>query len=348
MKNLLLALVTVVVTLCVLDAAFRLFYTPKLRNPRMGVYNNHKTPWGVNKTEIRGNYFRYKPNIVFKHCYDGEDNGKLEPDKCITFKTNTFGYRDIEHQLVKPDTVYRILIFGDSFTVGEGTCFEEIYTSVLQKNSKYYRIGNKSIEIINLGFPGNNTSSELDCYNFFARQLNADMIIVQWNTNDFPILPSTKKSLDVMGSDYLSLYKSSGKYSWSSLLHYLWYHFRTKQIANEIIKLTQSELARGCGSFHQIEEFRNRASSSNAAFCLLIFPEIINFSNYPYDNIIDSLVSFCADRNIECVNLFPQLAKFSAQKLWAHETDHHPNYLAHHIAATELMSYFNQKFHWNN
>lgn len=49
-------------------------------------------------------------------------------------RTNSLGFRDVEHPVNKPVGEYRILALGDSFTEGQGAPFSETGLSVLQRN----------------------------------------------------------------------------------------------------------------------------------------------------------------------------------------------------------------------
>ena len=49
-------------------------------------------------------------------------------------RTNSLGFRDIEHPVVKPVGEYRLLAIGDSFTEGWGARFEQTWLNVLGRN----------------------------------------------------------------------------------------------------------------------------------------------------------------------------------------------------------------------
>jgi len=57
-----------------------------------------------------------------------------QPEFDYEVRTNSMGFRDIEHPLTKASGEIRILAIGDSFTEGQGAPFEQTWLSVLGRN----------------------------------------------------------------------------------------------------------------------------------------------------------------------------------------------------------------------
>lgn len=89
----------------------------------------------------------------------------------------------------------------------------------------------------------------------------------------------------------------------------------------------------------QVARLRDDVERTGAAFSVLIFPELIHFDDYPYSGIIETVMNYCRNEKVSCVNLLPELARHSAEDLWVHETDHHPNQIAHAIASEALVQH---------
>lgn len=121
-----------------------------------------------------------------------EDNMYFEPDpftgyklkansvgffiQGIEGKTNSLGYRDDEFELTpSPDTT-RILVIGDSFTVGANVTQEEAYPQVLETLLAEH--ATSKVEVINAGVGGWNPFHYAQYYEHYGRQLAPNMVVV--------------------------------------------------------------------------------------------------------------------------------------------------------------------------
>lgn len=77
-------------------------------------------------------------------------------NKKFSYKKNSNGFRTIEFK--KIDWANSIVVFGDSYTMGEGNTIEDVYTSVLQDMT--------GIPVINLGIGG--AGVDRSCWNSLA------------------------------------------------------------------------------------------------------------------------------------------------------------------------------------
>jgi hypothetical protein len=97
-------------------------------------------------------------------------------------RTNSLGLRgkDIPS---KKDNEIRILILGDSFTFGIGVEEDETYSSKLEVllNSKI----DKAFKVINAGFPGLGTYTQLHFFKEYGLKLNPDLVILQFYIDVF-------------------------------------------------------------------------------------------------------------------------------------------------------------------
>ncbi len=100
----------------------------------------------------------------------------------IPLKTNSFGLKDKEYLVEKSGNVYRILLFGDSFTFGQ--MLPNNYTLPKQIERKLNDVSEDSIEVINFGVCGLNTFQEMMFYSQFGQKFNPDMVVLVWCTGD--------------------------------------------------------------------------------------------------------------------------------------------------------------------
>lgn len=105
---------------------------------------------------------------------------KLKP---TSIKINSYGFRDYEYSISKPNNTFRIIGLGDSNTFGWGVELNETYLKVLEKRLNK-NLKSKKYEMLNLGVIGLNTLQEVELFKEKGRELNPDLIIIGFTSND--------------------------------------------------------------------------------------------------------------------------------------------------------------------
>jgi hypothetical protein len=96
-------------------------------------------------------------------------------------KVNSFGLRDDEFTLEKPEGVFRILVLGDSLPYGRVVGMKKTFPNQLER---IYLDKGKKVEVINAGVSGYSPYNELYYYLEEGRKFKPDMIIVAFCMND--------------------------------------------------------------------------------------------------------------------------------------------------------------------
>ena len=97
---------------------------------------------------------------------------------------NSLGFRGDEFSQTKPLNTYRIFMVGGSTTLGNGESSVDTTTpGILKKIFDSYDSGQK-IEVINAGFSGGNSSTELNLIKQKLMMLSPDLIIIYDGWND--------------------------------------------------------------------------------------------------------------------------------------------------------------------
>src|SRR5207253_3449210 len=240
-------------------------------------------------------------------CYSGTSRDYFDSRGCVTCHINRWGYRGRDFTIEKSAEVYRIVFLGDSFTFGEGTPEPFLFTTVLSRTLDDRHIGGRRIEVINLGIAGQDGAEELTTYAEFGRKLAADLVILQWNTNDVPLSDIQQDHFRLIGRRYRELF-GNNPYRWSRLLTMFYFNMRLQTISRQIITITNEQAEKGRDTFNSIGLLRSVVEADGAEFTVLDFPEIIRFNDYPYVTIVDLLKQYCQSHQIPLVDLLPALS----------------------------------------
>ncbi len=110
-------------------------------------------------------------------------------------KINSQGFRDSEYAIEKPENVYRIIVFGDSFTFGLGVENNETYPEQLE--ILLNRENEKKFEVLNFGFYGHTLIKEVAYLEAKALNYSPDLIIIGITlANDFKQTINTHNLID--------------------------------------------------------------------------------------------------------------------------------------------------------
>jgi hypothetical protein len=165
--KILLIFLSIVLTLSALEISFRIIgklkgidfrlYMQELKNP-------DRLPKGI-FIDTHSNYI-LRPDSQFL---------STTSDFFVVYSINSRGIRDREYTIEKPENITRILVFGDSFTFGEGVEYGKRFTDIPEKHLP-------NIELINFGVPGYGLD---DSFVFFINEglkYNADYLFILINT----------------------------------------------------------------------------------------------------------------------------------------------------------------------
>lgn len=93
-------------------------------------------------------------------------------------RTNSMGFREDKEYGTKPKDTYRILAIGDSFTMGVAVELDQSFVKLLEKSLS--QRPQRRYEVINAGIPGFDTRQELVLITRYGRELNPDLILLNF------------------------------------------------------------------------------------------------------------------------------------------------------------------------
>jgi lysophospholipase L1-like esterase len=157
--SIILFLIVIVSTIVLGEIIIRIF-APQPIVPRFV----ESAPWGIRKVIA---------NVDAIHQTD---------EYSYRYRTNSQGFRGTKEYSINPeDGVYRIVVQGDSVTLGHGVKDNETFSAVLEDMLRKKGI---NAEVINMGVSGFGTAEELIQFDNVAKQYNPNLVILAYFQND--------------------------------------------------------------------------------------------------------------------------------------------------------------------
>lgn len=166
LKSIGLFIFSVVLTLLALDGLVRIF------SPQ----------------DLRFNFTQWDEYVGFVNIPEIEGT-TVHSDYLMKVRINSKGLRDREFDYQKEPGTYRIGVFGDSFTFGEGVqnneTFPKLLEDLLRADERLNRADRK-IEVLNFGIGKTGTSHQFALYRKEGKKYALDLVIIGFlSANDF-------------------------------------------------------------------------------------------------------------------------------------------------------------------
>ena len=300
----------------------------------------------------------------------------------IPLDINSMGLRDKEYQLQHQPNTFRIVILGDSVTMGQAVRQEDSYPKQLEAlfaAEKEKGLRNITVEVINAGVSGYSTHEEMLFLKETAIMYNPDMIITGFALNDIGSVPLVLRGNDIKSRAFFKV-KEFVKYnfwSYSYLLRtigsfkYNIANLGARKPGNIITNAINEEdytpkSAAWNITYEAMKEMKATAGANNARLIIAILPELRFFNNttpqaYRYaglqksvseqfkqigkESVVESEKSESgkSGTEIEIADLLPALSSYARQDITVSETDAHPNKRGNEIIAKAIKEFLDQK-----
>ncbi|MEC7641179.1 MAG: SGNH/GDSL hydrolase family protein, partial [Nitrospinota bacterium] len=228
---------------------------------------------------------------------------------------NSHGFRDYEYSIEKPDDVFRIMVMGDSQTVGHGIeKLNDTWPKILE-SSLNEGFEKKKFEVINMANWGYNFDKFF--YDTFERafKFQPDIILIQvFFHND--VLTPRNHHCDYgqfihWGSDFFEDLKTVNRFLNKSRL-YQFFKFRLDQL---LIKLGRKKSYADClkerfdsrgwdMSMVYLNQIIKASKLKNVKIMLSILPVLYNLDDYEIYWAHEKLKNHCHAQQITCLDLF--------------------------------------------
>jgi lysophospholipase L1-like esterase len=255
----------------------------------------------------------------------------------VDIKINAHKLREYDYDFAKPAGVTRILMLGDSVTMGWGAPFDDSTPKKLEKRLNA-DAGGRRYQVINTGVGNYNPAMEIAYFLAEGYRYDPDIVVLNFTVNDAEPTPVRKHSL-IFENSYAAVLAAG---AWDTLLRLYGSRPDWKQYYEEIF----ADDAPGW-------LFNQRSIAQLAAYCrshnirLLIanYPDLHQLVNYPLQLVTDKIAAVSKANSTAFVDLLPAVADVAQPRtLWTTASDAHPNGLAATRYATLLQQTLRSNF----
>lgn len=358
---------TLLLAILFLEAAMRAFRVVPARHARPTVKilsGGIPLPGGgiLVKTDSRLQHLgvqmgEYVPGAEYKTIFDSNDRGYFDPaDNGVLNKINSLGMRGPEIDENKTTGTYRILALGDSFTFGIGVRDEDTFVRRIEKQLNAQATSAPTrYEVLNAGVEGYNTRDEVITLEHRWLKLQPDVVLITFYLNDayadFTFL-NRGEAQGVGAEKPLNLAQYSYVYDYAQhALHVRRESQRIKAFyqrqffskADQFLDNPGSTNVDWTHSRRALERAVQLSRQHNFRLALVIFPELYSLNaDYPFTAIHRHVQQTCQQLGISTYDLLDAFKGHRDKDLWVHPADHHPNEIAHEIAARAILAFLNQ------
>jgi hypothetical protein len=124
----------------------------------------------------------------------------------VELSTNSMGLRDREYTVTKPEGVRRILMLGDSTTLGWGVPLDQTVAKILE--GQLNQAGSGRFEVLNAGIGNYDTVQETAQYEQRDRKFHPDIVVLEYFINDAEPVP-VEHSSTLLERSYLMAFAVS-------------------------------------------------------------------------------------------------------------------------------------------
>ncbi len=282
-------------------------------------------------------------------------------------EVNSKGQRGPEYTVEKPENVFRIAIFGDSFTYGFGLPLEETFPVLLQRQLN--ETFDDSIEVINFGATALNTFEEFMYFCKHGTEVNPDLVLTVWYLNDVETRGYALDDLvhfvenDSLRIEQYQLGNRNGRmemtaqtsdHPFQNLLEDNLYTYRhslriLNQLAHSTPLLTVDPLetmytdTTSPGyrlSFASLSQFKEKSCDIGAEYGVIIYPSLLELKKDDLnDGIYKKVADYCSNKEMPCLNLFPVFKGQKTSEMLTHHTDIHPSAQANSLAVPVMCEF---------
>jgi HEAT repeat protein len=212
---------------------------------------------------------------------------------------NGDGLRDRSHPRERPEGARRVVMLGDSVTLGDQIKPSEAYPQVLEAS---LRAAGRPIEVMNVGLWGWSTRQERIAYARLVRHYRPDAVVLAVCLNDIPELQNNLTRPPVW---------LTGLFRRSALVR------RVVNAQGREIQSVEQLFTRGneprvreamARFFDEVRGLRHEVLADGTSFAVVVFPFRFQVAaGAPPPTVQRDILSFCGAEKLRCLDLLPIL-----------------------------------------
>jgi hypothetical protein len=248
----------------------------------------------------------------------------------VDVATNSKGLRDREIAYERTPGALRVVMIGDSGTLGWGVRPEQTYSKLLEA-----MFAEKDIkaEVVNTGVGNFKTIQKVEYFLTETHKYNPDLLVMAYSANDAEIMPP-RHAPNLFSRNCLSCVFIAGRVD--TLLRRL----STRPEWDEhYLSLYQDGKSQGwLESKEYLRKLRDYCNERGVRVLIANIPEIHDVQHYKLQSITDLAQKMAADYRFEFVDTTVWLRTVDSPKLWVSPGDPHPNEMGHQLTAQAIFS----------
>ncbi|MEN8161267.1 MAG: GDSL-type esterase/lipase family protein [Myxococcota bacterium] len=262
---------------------------------------------------------------------------------CVEFTNNRSGFRGADFANERRPGSLRVVVLGDSFAYGVGVADTE--TLAVQLETALAERGpSRDVEVINLGEPGIDTSRQLAHWHEH-RKLRPDVVVLAYVLNDVSRAEGVGERN--AAADLVMLrpgHLETGGWRGSALVRFVSHRLARRRahdgtLAGYLEAFDAERNAEGLAETEaRLGELAREVAADGAELLVALYPILYRLGDdYPLAPAHETLGAIFDRLDLAWIDLRTDaFAGQPAEALHVHPLDHHPNALAHGLAARAI------------
>ena len=251
----------------------------------------------------------------------------------VPVSINSEGLRDREFSFEKPPDVYRVMMLGDSTTLGWGVKAEDTAAKFLERKlNANLPAGYNRVEVMNAGVGNYDTVQEVTYYETIGWKYHPDLVVLVFFINDPEPVPLEKKGF-LIDRSYLIAFATNR-------IDGVMRHAGVRPDWKTYYASLYDDNRPGFQACKKaLQSLANSTRSYDAKLLMAILPELhrINNDSYPFEAAHQKIKDVMVAENVPVLELIDGLKDHGPEEnLWVTALDDHPNAKANNLISDQL------------